>query len=114
MEDAGARLENVAALHLLKACEYWTDVAAGDFALRFLRTKEKEEVDFVVLRDRKPWMLVECKSSELRPSPTLVKFTARLRPTHSLQLVTTRGHDRVFPEARVRVLEYERFFASLV
>jgi predicted AAA+ superfamily ATPase len=114
VESAAARLENITALHLLKACQYWSDVAQGDFTLHFLRTKEKEEIDFVVLRDRRPWMLVECKSSELRPSPTLVKFTAKLRPTHSFQLVTPRGHDRVFPEARVRVMEYERFFAGLV
>ncbi|MBI5482051.1 MAG: hypothetical protein HY906_24560 [Deltaproteobacteria bacterium] len=101
-------------LHLLKACQYWTDAAEGEFALHFLRTKEKEEVDFVVLRDRRPWLLVECRSSDLHPAPTLVKFARALGTVLNFQLVDRRGHDRAFPEARVRVLDYERFFAGLV
>lgn len=42
------------ALHLLKARCYWTDTARGEWELRFMRTKEKREVDFVLPRDRKP------------------------------------------------------------
>ena len=114
VENPGARLENLTALHLLKACQYWTDAAEGEFALHFLRTKEKEEVDFVVLRERRPWMLVECKSGDLHPAPTLVKFARALGSPLNFQLVDRRGHDRAFPEARVRVLDYERFLAGLV
>jgi uncharacterized protein len=114
VESPGARFENVTALHLLKACHYWTDAAAGEFALHFLRTKEKEEVDFVVLRDRRPWMLVECKSGDLQPAPALVKFARVLGTALNFQLVDRRGHDRVFAESRVRVVDYERFFAGLV
>jgi hypothetical protein len=114
VESSGARLENLTALHLLKACQYWTAAAAGEFDLRFVRTKEKEEVDFVVLRDRRPWMLVECKSGELQPAPALVKFARVLETELNFQLVDRRGHDRVFAEAGVRVVDYERFFAGLV
>jgi uncharacterized protein len=109
-----ARLENLTALHLLKACQYWTDTAQGEFELHFLRTKEKEEVDFVVLREKKPWILVECKSNMLEPAPTLVKFARLLKSGSNYQLVDRRGHDRLFPEAGVRVMDYEHFFAGLV
>jgi predicted AAA+ superfamily ATPase len=114
VDNPAARLENVTALHLLKACQYWTDVAHGEFTLHFIRTKEKEEVDFLVVRDRRPWMLVECKSGQLEPARHLVKFTKLLRPAHSFQLVERSGHDRAFPEHRLRVVDYERFFAGLV
>ncbi len=60
---------------LLKACDFWTDTAQGVFDLRFVRTKEKEEVDFLVLRNSKPWLLVECKSSTTMPQKTLIKFS---------------------------------------
>ena len=112
--EPGERRENLTALHLLKACHFWTDLAFGDFELRYLRTKEKEEVDFVVVRDRKPWMLVECKSGELSPSPTLVKFAARLSTKRNVQLVDRKGHDRSYPQLHVRVMDYERFLSGLV
>jgi predicted AAA+ superfamily ATPase len=114
VEERGPRLENLAALHLLKACHFWTDAAMGELDLRFLRTREKEEVDFVVTRDRRPWMLVECKSSQTTPSATLVKFAHLLGVKRSFQLVEQPGHDRVFPESGVRVIDYERFLAGLV
>jgi uncharacterized protein len=35
--------------------------------LRYLRDTDKREVDFVVLRDRRPLFAVECKSGEKAP-----------------------------------------------
>lgn len=49
------------ACHLLKAVEGWTDLGLGRFELGYVRDKEKREVDFVVLRDGKPWFLAEVK-----------------------------------------------------
>ena len=109
----GARLENTTALHLLKACHYWTDVAEGDFELRFLRDKEKREVDFVVLRDRRPWMLVECKSNETAPAPALLHWSKFFPKVPAFQLTTTKM-DRVFAASGVRVIDYESFLAAFV
>lgn len=110
----GARLENLAALHLLKACHFWTDCAHGELELRFVRDKEQREVDFLVVRDGKPWLLVECKSDDVAPSPALVHFRRLLRVDRAVQLVTRAGYDRQYPATGVRVMSYERFFAGLV
>lgn len=113
-EAAGARLENLTALHLLKACHYWTDTAEGAFELRFLRDKEKREVDFVVLRDRKPWLLVECKSNETDPAPALLHWMKHFPGVPAFQL-TTKPHHRSFPgHGGLRVVSYEKFLAALV
>ena len=64
VDDEGARAETFVACHLLKAVEGWTDLGFGDFELRYLRDKQKREVDFLVVRDRKPWFLVEAKLSD--------------------------------------------------
>ena len=109
-----ARVENVTALHLLKACHFWTDAAHGSFDLRFVRTREKKEVDFAVIRDGRPWMLVECKSGTLEPTPPLIGFARALGTRLNYQLVDSRGHDREFPEKGVRVMDYRRFLAGLV
>jgi len=114
VKDVGARRENLIALHLLKACQFWTDVACGMFELRFIRTKEKEEVDFCVLRDGKVWLLVECKSGATALSKHLVKFTELLRPQWSFQLVDNTSYDRFYPEHKIRVTSLERFCAGLV
>jgi hypothetical protein len=39
-EYRGKRLENLTALHLLKACQFWTDTAQGEYDLRFIRTRD--------------------------------------------------------------------------
>lgn len=114
LDAAPPRLENLTALHLLKACHYWTDLAYAEFDLRFLRTREKEEVDFVVTRDGHPWLMIECKSGQVTPSRVLVKFAELLDCPHRVQLVDRRGYDRWFAEPRVRVMDYERFFAGWV
>lgn len=110
----GARRENLVALHLLKACHYWTDLAHGEFDLWFLRTKDGLEVDFLVSRDGAPWMLVECKTGDTSPAPTLVKFACALGTTLNVQLVEKPQHDRYFVEQRVRVMAYDVFLAGLV
>jgi hypothetical protein len=60
VESEGARFENMVASHLLKAVHYWTDLGLGDFDLRYVRDREKREVDFVITESRRPALLVEC------------------------------------------------------
>ena len=114
VESPAARRENLVALHLLKACHYWTDVALGVFDLKFLRTKDGKEVDFLLTRDRRPWMLVECKSGQTSPAPALVHFAHKLGTSHNYQVVSRPGHDRFYPEHGVRVIDLERFLSGLV
>lgn len=67
VRDEGPRFENLVASHLLKTCHTWTDAGFGDFDLRTMRTKEKAEIDFLVLRDKKPFFTCEAKWNEGRP-----------------------------------------------
>ena len=87
LTDAGARSETFVACHLLKAVEGWTDLGFGDFELRYIRDKAKREVDFLVVRDRKPWFLVEAKLSDATLSPALGHFQAQTRAPHAFQVV---------------------------
>jgi predicted AAA+ superfamily ATPase len=110
----GVRLENLTALHLLKACHFWTDVAQGEFQLRFIRDKEGREVDFLVLRDGKPWVLIECKAGDIDPSPNLERFQHQVGAERAFQLVTRSGYDRLYAQTNVRVVSYEKFLAGLM
>jgi hypothetical protein len=83
----GARAETFVACHLLKAVETWTDLGLGDYELRYLRDTQKREVDFLVVRDRKPWFLVEAKLSETVLSPFLAAFQSQIKAAHAFQAV---------------------------
>ncbi len=113
-EHTPKRIENLVALHLLKACHFWTDTAQGEFELRFLRDKEKREVDFLILRDSSPWMMVECKSGQKEPAKELIHFASILAPPHRFQLVTIPHYDRVYAETQIRVVDYEKFLSGLI
>lgn len=87
IKDMGARVENFVASHLLKAVHYWNDTGQGEYGLYFIRDKDQNEVDFLVVENGEPWMLIEVKSSEDRPlSKSLKKFQEQLKPKYSVQL----------------------------
>ena len=93
--DPGARAENFVASHLLKACHYWSDRGDGNFGLYFLRDKEKREVDFVVVKDDKPWFLVEVKKAEGKLSPHLHYFFKATGSQHAFQVVIDEEYEDI-------------------
>ena len=76
--------------HLLKAVEGWSDLGMGTFELRYLRDKQQREVDFVVIRDRKPWFLVEVKSGRDNLSQALKHFQDQIKAPHAFHVVLDR------------------------
>ena len=87
VSDIGKRAETFVACHLLKAVEGWTDLGLGEFQLAYLRDKEKREVDFVVVRDGRPWFLVEVKQSSGHLQGALAHFQRQLGAPNAFQVV---------------------------
>lgn len=115
--DIGARNENFIASHLLKAVHAWTDRGMGEYQLHFLRDKEKREVDFLVSRNNKPWMMVEVKSSiQNKLSPHLQVFAKQLGVQHVFQLGVEGDYidADVFTIGRPIVVPAKTFLSQLV
>lgn len=93
--NEAARFENLVANHLRKACDFWTDSGEGQFELFFIRNKEKQEIDFLVTRDRQPWLPVEVKLRDTEPSTNWQRFLPHLACRQALQLTSERGCWRV-------------------
>jgi len=87
VDEKSARFENLVACHLLKACDYWTDSGEGDFALYYLRNKEKQEIDFLIVKDGLPWLPVEVKLSDVTPSRNWSRFLPLIGCKFALQVV---------------------------
>lgn len=87
VEAEGSRFENLVACHLLKAVHFWTDTGEGTFDLHYLKDKERREVDFLVTRDRKPWLAVEAKLSDTALTPAFGAFLPHLGCRRFVQVV---------------------------
>lgn len=85
--DDGVRFENMVAVHLLKYVNYVNDTGLGNLSLHYIRDKEKREVDFLICKDRKPEMLIECKLKDQNIHDALVYYANALRPKRAIQLI---------------------------
>jgi predicted AAA+ superfamily ATPase len=109
------RFENLIASHMLKACHLWTDAGDGEFELCYLRNKDKQEIDFLILRDGVPWLPVEVKLSDETPSPNWRRFLPALPCRSGIQVCRQAGVGRRFVEGErsVMVVSAGRFLSSL-
>jgi predicted AAA+ superfamily ATPase len=104
--EGGARFESLVGSHLLKLCHWLADVEGVRVDLHYVRDREKREVDFLLVKERKPWVLVEAKVSDQSPSPALAYFRSRLGVPFAFQVVAQ-------GEARRDVVPAGRFLAGL-
>lgn len=109
--NPGIRFENMVGSHLLKYCHYLEDVEGHRMELRFLRDTDKREIDFVVLKDKKPLFAVECKTGESSVSPHLFYFRDRTSIPHFYQVHMGEKSRRV--DDRISVMPFEEFCREL-
>ena len=111
LDDPGAKWENFVASHLLKYCHYLEDTQGDKMELRFLRDTEGREIDFVVLKNKKPIFAVECKSGEKNVSPHLKYFAERTQIPKFYQI--HRGGREFSVSDNIRVLPFRDFCKDL-
>lgn len=59
----------------------------GDFDLLYIRTLEKEEVDFIITKNNKPRFIVEAKySAKNLLNPFLIEMHSQLKTQHAFQV----------------------------
>jgi hypothetical protein len=100
VRDDEARFENMVALELCRAVSGWNEMGYGRFSLNFIRTKDQQEVDFVLSDDNRPLLLVDARAQAQQPSAALMKFQAALQ-VPAVQLVqAAEGYRRVFNDGQ--------------
>ena len=110
VENSGARLENLVASQLYKLCHFIEDTEGKACELRYLQDTLKHEIDFVVIKDKKTWFAVECKSGETSVSTSIHFFKDRLRIPHFYQVHLGQ---KDFEQNGVRVLPFTTFCKEL-
>lgn len=99
IQTPSIRFENMVALHLLKAVKMWGAQGQTGLELKYLRDKEKREVDFVIV-NKKPAMLIECKYSDDKLSPNLVLFQKQLDVPLAFQVIHSPATLKYFKEGK--------------
>ncbi|HBS27580.1 MAG TPA: hypothetical protein DD827_10765 [Gammaproteobacteria bacterium] len=94
LADEGIRFENLVAVSLLKYLDAIEDYKGKKARLRTLRTKEKKEVDFVLVIDDQPSCMIEVKLSDSKISPTLRYFHKKYQIA-AIQLVKNIQMERI-------------------
>jgi hypothetical protein len=108
--EGSPRFENFVASQLLKYCHFIEDTEGHAMELRFLRDTDGREVDFVVLKSRKPIFAVECKSGERAVSPGIRYFAERTSIPRFFQVHLG---DRHFESGAVTILPFRTFCREL-
>lgn len=115
LDEPGARFENLVALHCLKAVDVWNRSEADEFNLHYLRDKSKREVDFLITKNKTPWLMIEAKASAASWDPNLLYYQGLLKCPHAVQIVASPDvYRREKTDYGLRVLiSAERFLPSL-
>jgi len=111
IDNEGARFENLIAVSLLRLVNRWNELGLGNFELRYIRNQQGQEVDFVLIKDRKPLALFEAKKSETNISKSGVYFSKMLNVPY-YQLVSEQDIVEAYPENRY-ILSSWRFLGLL-
>lgn len=100
--NQGARFENLVATHLLKSLHFLEDRDGYRYQLRYIRDKEKREVDFVLLRDKKICEIIEVKWSDTEIDSSLQYYQKKLNPPQATQIVGIPAE--IYDKHKIRVI----------
>ncbi len=92
----GALLENFVACSLLKENYFRQDTTGETRGLNYLRTKDKQEIDFVLTKNGKPVSLLESKWSDNNLHPPLKTLSRNLKNIPKIQLVKELDREKTF------------------
>jgi predicted AAA+ superfamily ATPase len=110
----GAKLENLVACHLIKHLHYLEDTEGISGELCFVRDKEKREIDFAVIQNKKLELLVEVKASDPSIHPALYYFYERLKPKEAIQLTgNSNSNSRFVGSKNVKLKTLSDFLMNL-
>ncbi len=110
IKNSGAKFENMIALELLRLISNLNDLGVDDFELRYVKNKLGEEVDFIILKDNVPFLLIEAKSNDDNFSKSLVKFS-EIFNIHGIQLTNKRNIYRT--KNKCILVSANKFLSSL-
>lgn len=91
VQNEGHRFENFIAVQLIALTSLWSSQSGDEYAVFYVRNKQKEETDFLILKNKKPWLLIEAKLSDGSIDSHHYAFQAQLGNIPLLQVCREPG-----------------------
>ena len=111
--DSGVKLENIVATALLKELHFIEDVLGHTARLHYLRNKDGKEIDFLVLINNLPCLMIEVKWGSDTPSKNFAYFSKYIdHPIEKIQLVKELKRKKSM-ETGIDILSAVRWLADL-
>ena len=110
--DSGIRLENIVACAIQKELHYMEDTLGRRTSLCYLRDKEGREIDFLVVIDDRPTLMIEVKWADDALSRHFAGFSKYLPGTPGIQVVGQLEREKSF-ESGVRIIGAASWLAGL-
>ena len=105
--DEGARVENLVACSLLKECHFRQDCLGEDWGLYYIGKKGGFEIDFLIVKNNKPYMALETKLSDDSPSKNFRLIAKDFPGIKKIQLVKNLKREKTFPNGiEIRSLKW--------
>ena len=108
--DEGAKFENFVATCLLKHTLSQIDYQAKEVSLKYLQTKDRQEVDFAVIHDNKVILMIEVKYANQTISPGLSYFHNKYK-LPAIQVVKELRHAK--QSGDIPILPAKSFLSAL-
>jgi predicted AAA+ superfamily ATPase len=112
VEDEAARFENCVALALYKEVLHLNEAFGHDLQLRFLRNKQKQEIDFAILDGKKVTHMIEVKLSDPMPSQNFKHYEKLFPKAKKIQVVLRLDRTIAHPNG-VTTIPAREFLAQL-
>ena len=93
-----------------------TETGIGHFELRYLKNKEKYDIDFLILRNKKSFLAIEVKLTDDNLSSSWGKFMSLIHCPYGVQLIKNpRYHKRYdCSDYKILVTDAAHFLQYLV
>jgi predicted AAA+ superfamily ATPase len=108
---SGPRFENLVALCLLKHVYALVDYKGRPYSLKYLRTKDGMEVDFCLVNNNLPELMLEAKVSDSEPGRGLLNFKNRYH-IPGMQIVLNLKREKI--EKGIEVRDARNYLPSLL
>ena len=116
IDNEAARFENLIAMHLLRFCHYVEDIYGERMELRYFRDSRGHEVDFIILKEAKPWIAIEVKLQAQRIDPNLKYLLERVEIPYAFQVHLhgdTYYHLDDINKTKLSIIPARRFLSNL-
>lgn len=109
INDDSKKFENYVACELYSLISFWNDSGYAHFDLNFVRTKDGKETDFLIVKDKKPWLLIEVKVSSKEIQSHHITQAKHLGGIPVAQIVYEKNCLRKF-DNKSYIISADRFF----